>query len=156
MTRDRARQSDGQAYVRPASDDSVPLREHMEHVVADLRRSFDAAMSADRRAAEAMSASLDALRNADQRAVEAALIAAKEAVRAALEAAKEAVAKAEVAVGKQLTLLNELRTGVVLQPALDSLAEKLDGVRKTIYMMTGMGVILSIAIPIVVTMLLRK
>jgi len=120
------------------TDDSVPLREHLERLLLEQGRRFDD------------------LRAADKTALEAAMTAADKAVRAALEAAKEAVVKAEGAVSKQLALLNELRTGVATDAQLNALAEKVDAVRKFMFMITGMGVVISIVIPLAVSLMMKR
>jgi hypothetical protein len=88
------------------TDDAVPLREHLERLIADQARRFDD------------------LRAADKTALDAALTSADKAVRAALDAAEKAVVKAEISTNDRLELLNELRKGIATSAELNALNDK--------------------------------
>lgn len=117
------RQSDGQAYIRPASDDSVPLRQHLEKLIDDLRLHFDASITAQAKR-------FDDLRAADNDRITAAFTARREALEAALKDQTERTHVALVANEKRLDALNELRKGVAMTVEIQAVDTKVDRVEK--------------------------
>lgn len=118
----RSRQYDGSAAVRPASDDSVPLREHLEKLIEDLRSHFDAALAAQIKR-------LDDLRITDKVALDAAFASRREALEAALKDQNERTRVALQANEKRLDALNELRKDVAMSvevKAVDTKVERVD------------------------------
>lgn len=102
-----ARQYDGQAMSRPASDDSVPLREHLEKLIDDLRRHFEASVAGQAKR-------FDDLRAADKTALDAAFASSDRAIQTAFASSAAAVHTALEANEKRLDGLNELRDGVAM------------------------------------------
>jgi hypothetical protein len=123
VSESRSRRVDDRISARPASDDSVPLREHLEKLIEDLRRHFDAAMVAQARR-------FDDLRAADKTALDAAFASSDRAIQAAFESRAAAVRVALEANEKRLDGLNELRKDVAMSVEVRAVDAKADRVEK--------------------------
>jgi chromosome segregation ATPase len=160
------------------SDDAVPVREHLERLIADHSRRFDDLRAADK-------AAIDAALAASIKAIEAALAATERATRAAFDAAERRLADSQHSVERSEDAAratreyteaknNEFRGQLAdqaasfmprteadsrnqgLQRQLDeqrsSTQKALDELRRLVWIAVGLAMAASVAIPL----LLRK